>query len=245
MLSQNENNNEIIKSPVHIAIIPDGNRRWAKNKGLPVKAGHKEGSEVFRRIVRHAGKMGIKYVSFYAFSTENWKRSRMEVDALMDLLLGFLKNSQKELGKDKDKIKICVTGSREGLSDELKKEIKRVEDETKENKDIIVNICINYGSRDEMCECVKTLCKKVKNNELKIDDITTKVVSEHLYTNALPDPDLLIRTSGEQRISNFMLWQMAYTEFYFTEKYWPDFTEKDLEIAVNEYTKRQRRFGAN
>ena len=241
MLTENEKKS----LPMHVAIIPDGNRRWAKAKGYPVKYGHRQGANTFKEIVRYAGELGIKYISFYAFSTENWKRSPSEVESLMDLLGGFLKNSEKELGKDKDKIKIMVSGKIDRLSPELQKEINRIEEETKENTGIIVNICINYGGRDEILECTKQICRKVVEKEINIDEIDENVFNSHLFTKGLPDPDLLIRTSGEIRISNFLLWQLAYTELYFTEKFWPDFDKKDFDAALKEYVKRQRRFGAN
>ncbi len=231
--------------PMHVAIIPDGNRRWAKAKGYPVKYGHRQGANTFKEIVRYAGELGIKYISFYAFSTENWKRSPSEVESLMELLRGFLKNSDKELGKEKDKIKIMVSGKIDRLSPELQKEIKRIEEETKENTGIIVNICINYGGRDEILECTKQICRKVVQKEISIDKIDEEAFISHLFTKDLPDPDLLIRTSGEVRISNFLLWQLAYTELYFTEKLWPDFGKKDFDAALKEYIERQRRFGAN
>ncbi|NLN04438.1 MAG: isoprenyl transferase [Clostridiaceae bacterium] len=241
MLTENEKKS----LPMHVAIIPDGNRRWAKAKGYPVKYGHRQGANTFKEIVRYAGELGIKYISFYAFSTENWKRSPSEVESLMDLLGGFLKNSEKELGKDKDKIKIMVSGKIDRLSPELQKEINRIEEETKENTGIIVNISINYGGRDEILECTKQICRKVVEKEINIDEIDENVFNSHLFTKGLPDPDLLIRTSGEIRISNFLLWQLAYTELYFTEKFWPDFDKKDFDAALKEYVKRQRRFGAN
>lgn len=229
--------------PAHIAIIPDGNRRWAKERMLPVSAGHKEGAEVFRRMVRHAEHLGVKYITFYAFSTENWKRDDAEVETLMKLLLNFLLNSEKELGNDKDKICIKVIGDRNRLSEEMQKEIARVEKETATNTDIIVNMAINYGGRDELTHSVRSIAEKVKDGKLNPEDITEETVEEHLYTAGTPDPDLLIRTSGEERISNYLLWQLAYTEFHFSKKLWPDFNEKDLEEAVRVYSSRHRRFG--
>lgn len=229
--------------PAHIAIIPDGNRRWARERTLPVSAGHREGAEVFRRIVRHAQHLGVKYITFYAFSTENWKRDDSEVETLMKLLLNFLLNSEKELGADKDKICIKVIGDRTGLSAEMQKEIIRVEKETEANTDIIVNMAINYGGRDELTHCVRAIAEKVEKGILNPEDITEETVESHLYTAGVPDPDLLIRTSGEERISNYLLWQLAYTEFYFSQKLWPDFSEKDLEEAVRIYSSRHRRFG--
>ena len=242
---KNKTETETLTVPRHIAIIPDGNRRWAKKRMLPVKAGHREGAEVFRRIVRHAEHLGVKYITFYAFSTENWKRDASEVDALMGLLLRFLLNSEEELGKDKDKIRIRVIGKREQLSPELQREIARVEKETENNTNIIVNMAINYGGRDELVNCVRTISQEIKQGVLTPEKIDEKVIEAHLYTAETPDPDLLIRTSGEQRISNYLLWQMAYTEFYFSDKLWPDFDEKALEEAVRVYSSRQRRFGGS
>lgn len=236
---------EPLTVPQHIAIIPDGNRRWARKRMLPVKAGHREGAEVFRRIVRHAEHLGVKYITFYAFSTENWKREPSEVDALMGLLLRFLLNSEEELGKDKDKIRIRVIGKREQLSQELQREIARVEKETENNKNIIVNMAINYGGRDELVSCVQSVSREIEQGRLKPEQVDEAVITSHLYTADTPDPDLLIRTSGEQRISNYLLWQMAYTEFYFSEKLWPDFDEKALEEAIRVYSGRQRRFGGS
>jgi len=229
--------------PAHIAIIPDGNRRWAKERMLPVAAGHKEGAEVFRRMVRHAESLGVKYITFYAFSTENWKREATEVETLMKLLLNFLVNSEKELGKDKDKIRIKVIGDRTRLSEDLQREIARVEKETENNTAITANMAINYGGRDELTNGVREIAEKVKNGELNPEEITEDTVESHLYTAGTPDPDLLIRTSGEERISNYLLWQLAYTEFYFTEKNWPDFNKHDLEEAIKAYSNRHRRFG--
>lgn len=229
------------KLPEHIAIIPDGNRRWAKQRGLPAKLGHQQGANAFKKVVRLAGNLGIKYLSFYAFSTENWKRSDEEVNSLMDLLLSFLKHSDEELGEDKERIRIIVTGEKSGLSTILQEEIERVTNETKDNKGITVNICINYGSRDEIVRAVRKICSM----GLKEEEILESTISSNLYNKDLPDPDLLIRTSGEVRISNFMLWQLAYTELYFTKKYWPDFGKRELNKAIKSYQKRQRRYGAN
>lgn len=229
--------------PVHIAIIPDGNRRWARERMLPVKAGHKEGAEIFKRVVRHAEKLGVRYITFYAFSTENWKRSETEVEALMSLMLGYLKNSEEEMGIDKGKLRIRVIGDRTALSEELQQEIARVEDETKDHTKITLNLAINYGGRDEITKAVRKIAADVKDGNLAPEDIKEETIGMNLYTGDTPDPDLLIRTSGEERISNYLLWQLAYSEFYFTEKYWPDFHEEELEEAIREYSKRQRRYG--
>lgn len=231
--------------PLHIAIIPDGNRRWARQRNLPVKQGHRKGAECFKNIVRECAHLDIKYVSFYAFSTENWKREKTEVDALMEMLISFLRNFEKELGEDRDKVRIRVIGNRSILSDDLKAEIERVEKATEKNEKIIVNIAINYGSRDELAEGVKKLVAKVASGELSSEEIDEAAVSDSLYTAGIPDPDLLIRTSGELRISNFLLWQLAYTELYFADVLWPDFDKKELMKAIEAFGKRKRRFGAS
>ncbi len=227
----------------HIAIIPDGNRRWAKKRALPVAAGHKAGAKQFKNIVKACWKRGIKYVTFYAFSTENWKREQNEVDALMKLLGTFLTNYKEELGEDGDKIRIHVIGDRSKLSEKLNEEIDIVEKATGENDGIIVNIAINYGSRDEILNAVRSLSEKVATGELKSGDINEEIFSNALYTGNVPDPDLLIRTSGELRISNFVLWQLAYSELYFADCYWPDFDEKELDKAIAAFNERKRRFG--
>lgn len=231
--------------PVHIAIIPDGNRRWARKRNLPVVNGHREGAERFRKTVIACGELGIRYVTFYAFSTENWKRDPEEVDALMQMLITFLRNFEKELGENKDKIRIRVIGSRNGLSAELLREIARVEEATAANTQIIVNIAINYGSREEIVSCVRSLAAESAAGTVLPESIDEKTVSERLYTAGVPDPDLLIRTSGELRVSNFLLWQLAYTEFYFADVFWPDFDRHELEKALRAFQGRKRRYGAS
>ena len=231
--------------PEHIAIIPDGNRRWAKAKNLPVSVGHKTGADMFKKIVKYSGDIGIKYITFYAFSTENWKRDESEVKTLMGMLLNFLNNSNEELGKDKSKIRIKVIGDRSRLSDELNSGIDKIESETKDNTDITVNIAINYGGRAEIKDSVKKIAEDVLSGKLSPDDITEEIIDANLYTAGTPDPDLLIRTSGELRISNYLLWQLAYTEFYFADVNWPDFDTKELDKAIIAYNKRQRRYGGS
>lgn len=228
--------------PIHIAIIMDGNRRWAKRRNLPVSLGHKAGAETLEKIVRYANKIGIKYVTVYAFSTENWKRTQKEVSALMALFQNYLDDYSKRA--DSDNIKMQIIGKRDGLSERMIKSINKCEEKTKNNTGTVFNIAINYGGRDEILNAVKTIVNQVKNNELKLDDITEQTISENLYTKGEPDPDLLIRTSGEQRLSNFLPWQLSYTEFLFVDKYWPDFTEEDLDDAIKVYQKRNRKFGA-
>ena len=228
--------------PKHIAIIMDGNRRWAKNKNLPVSLGHKEGAKTLEKVVRYANKIGIKYITVYAFSTENWKRTTEEVTALMNLFQSYLDDYSKRA--DSENIKVKIIGNREGLSDKMQKSIEKCMERTKDNTGIIFNIALNYGGRDEIVGAVRNIAEKIQNNEMKIEDITEQTISDNLYTKGQPDPDLLIRTSGEIRLSNFLPWQLVYSEFVFVEKNWPDFSEKDLDEAIEEYQKRNRKFGA-
>lgn len=228
--------------PKHIAIIMDGNRRWARNKGLPVGLGHKEGAKTLEKIVRHAKNIGIKYITVYAFSTENWKRSQEEVSTLMNLMLNYLESYSKRA--DSENIKVNILGSRQGLSEKMIDLIDKCMERTKNNTGITFNIALNYGGRDEIVRAIKSIAEKVKENEIDIEDITEQTISDNLYTKDQPDPDLLIRTSGEIRLSNFLPWQLVYTEFVFVEKNWPDFNEKDLEEAIEIYQKRNRKFGA-
>ena len=228
--------------PKHIAIIMDGNRRWAKEKGLPISLGHKEGAKTLERIVRYANKIGIKYITVYAFSTENWKRKEEEVSALMSLIQNYLDDYSKRA--DSENIKVNIIGNRDGLSEKMKSGIEKCMERTKSNTGITFNIALNYGGRDEITKAIKNISKKVKENEINIEDITEQMISDNLYTTGQPDPDLLIRTSGEIRLSNFLPWQLVYTEFLFVEKYWPDFDEQDLDNAIEIYQKRNRKFGA-
>ena len=228
--------------PKHIAIIMDGNRRWARNKGLPVSLGHKEGAKTLEKIVRHAKNIGIKYITVYAFSTENWKRSQEEVSTLMNLMLNYLESYSKRA--DSENIKVNILGSRQGLSEKMIDLIDKCMERTKNNTGITFNIALNYGGRDEIVRAIKSIAEKVKEDEINIEDITEQTISDNLYTKDQPDPDLLIRTSGEIRLSNFLPWQLVYTEFVFVEKNWPDFNEKDLDEAIEIYQKRNRKFGA-
>ena len=228
--------------PEHIAIIMDGNRRWAKAHNLDVPQGHKEGAENLKRIAKFANKLGIKYMTVYAFSTENWKRTKEEVGALMKLLKFYIMDFFKSYDEN---IKIRVIGRVEDLPKDIIAEIKKVEEKTKNNTGLVLNIAFNYGGRDEIITAVKKIAEKVKNNELDINDIDESVVSNNLYTAGQPDPDLLIRTSGEERISNFLPWQISYSEFVFTDKYWPEYGEKELLESIQVYQKRTRRFGGN
>ena len=227
--------------PKHIGVIMDGNGRWAKKRGLPRSAGHSAGAESLKKIVTECNKMGIKYITVYAFSTENWKRPKDEVDFLMNLLMDYLKNAKTTLAGENVVIK--AIGSRKELSQELREEIKKTEEFTKNNDGIVMNIALNYGSREEIVNSVKEICKNVCDGKCSVDDINAQMISDNLYTASQPDPDLIIRTSGEERISNFLLWQIAYSEFYFTKKLWPDFKVRDLHEAIIEYQNRNRRYG--
>ena len=227
--------------PKHIAIIMDGNRRWAKEKGLDTKLGHKEGAENLKRIANYANKIGIKYLTVYAFSTENWKRTKEEVGALMLLLKKYVEDFLKD--EDLYNIRLNILGDITKLDADLQKSIKKIVNETKENTGLTLNIAFNYGGRDEIVKAIKKIAEKVKNNEILVDDINEELVSNNLYTAGQPEPDLLIRPGGEQRISNYLLWQLAYTEFLFIPKYWPDFSEKDLDDAIQTFVQRNRKFG--
>lgn len=228
--------------PKHIAIIMDGNRRWAKERGLATQFGHKAGAETLEKIAVYANELGIKYLTVYAFSTENWKRTEEEIGALMLLLENYL---DKFLNKESLRnIRIRVLGDIEALSDSLKQSIYKIIDKSKNNTGLTLNIAFNYGGRSEIVRAVKNILEKVKNNEIDIEDINENIISDNLYTAGELEPDLLIRPGGELRISNFLLWQLAYTEFLFIDKYWPDFSEEDLLQAIKTYEKRNRKFGA-
>ncbi len=226
--------------PQHIAIIMDGNRRWAKREGLDTPSGHKEGAENLKRIARYANKIGIKYMTVYAFSTENWKRSQAEVGAIMKLLKFYLRDF---FNNYKDDIKINVIGRKDNLHEDLKEEIEKAVEKTKNNTGMILNIAFNYGGRDEIVHATRKIAEQVKDGKLNVEEIDEKTFANNLYTANQPDPDLLIRTSGEERISNFLLWQIAYTEFVFSNKYWPEFSEADLDEAIKMYQQRTRKFG--
>ena len=228
--------------PKHIAIFMDGNRRWAKKRMLPVKLGHKEGADTLKKIVRFANKIGIGYITVYAFSTENWKREKEEVEALMSLLENYLDDLAKEA--DTENIVIRVIGRRKELSESLLKKIDQTVERTKNNTGTIFTIALNYGGRDEIVNAIKGIANDVKDGVLNIDSISEELVSNYMYTKNMPDPDLMIRTSGELRTSNFLPWQLVYSEFLFVDKYWPDFSEEDIDNAVEVYRKRNRKFGA-
>ena len=234
---------DINNLPTHIAIIMDGNRRWAKAKGMPASFGHKEGAKTLEKIVRYANKIGIKYITVYAFSTENWKRTTEEVNSLMTLFQSYLDYYSKKA--DSENIKVKIIGSRVGLSERMKESIKNCMERTKNNTGTTFSIALNYGGREELLNAIKEIAEEVKENKLEVENISEEKINSKLYTNYAPDPDLLIRTSGEIRLSNFLPWQLVYSEFVFVEKNWPDFEEEDLDLAIEEYQKRTRKFGAN
>ena len=229
--------------PKHIAIIMDGNRRWAKAKGMPASYGHKEGAKALENVVRYCNKIGLEYITVYAFSTENWKRAEDEVNSLMMLLQSYLDVYSKRA--DTENIKVKILGDITALSEGMQKSINKCMERTKNNTGITFNIALNYGGRDEIVKAVKNISKEVKDGKLEIENITEEVISNNLYTKGEPEPDLLIRTSGEKRLSNFLPWQLVYTEFLFIDKNWPDFNEEDIDNAIIEYQKRTRKFGAN
>lgn len=228
--------------PNHVAIILDGNGRWAKKKKMPRNYGHTQGSKNVEKICEKAYKMGIQYLTVYAFSTENWRRPKEEVDALMKLLQTYLETSIKT--STKNNMCVRVIGDRSKLSEDINKSINALEEASKNNTGLKFQVAINYGSRDEILRAAKALAMDVKLNNTEIDHIDETVFERYLDTKEIPDPDLLIRTSGEQRLSNFLLWQSAYTEFYFTDVLWPDFDEKELKKAVEYYSQRNRKFGS-
>lgn len=229
--------------PEHIAIIMDGNRRWAKEHNVPIKMGHKEGAKTIEKIVEYANQIGLKYITVYAFSTENWKRSQEEVSWLMQLLQNYLDEYSKRA--DTQNIKIRVLGDMSALNQGLQNSIAEALERTKNNTGTSFNIALNYGGRDEIVKATQKIAKQVQDGALSIEDINEEILSNNMYTYDMPDPDLMIRTSGELRTSGFLMWQLAYTEFLFVDKYWPDFTEKDLDDAIEAYGKRKRKFGAN
>lgn len=227
--------------PKHIAIIMDGNRRWAKEKGIEIKLGHKAGAENLEKLAYFANDLGLKYMTVYAFSTENWKRTKEEVGALMLLLRAYIDKLLKRTTSNN--IKIKVLGDIEKIDEGLRNDILKIVESTKNNTGLTLNIAFNYGGRDEITKAVKKIASKVAKNELDIQDINEQLISDNLYTEGEPDPDLVIRTGGELRVSNFLLWQIAYAEFLFVQKYWPDFSEDDLVDAIITFQNRNRKFG--
>ena len=230
--------------PTHVGVIMDGNGRWAKKRGLSRSEGHIEGAKTFRRIGEYAGDLGIKNISFYAFSTENWARPQNEVNAIMQLFYDYLEEARERLDENKEKgIRLRFLGDRTVLSPELQYMMDYIEDETKEMTKINLNIAVNYGGRQEILHSVKKIAQLVKNGELLPEEISLDAIQNGLYTLEQPPVDLIIRPSGEQRLSNFLLWQSAYAEFWYSDVLWPDFTEKDFDEALKAYEKRNRRFG--
>ena len=230
-----------MKIPQHVAIILDGNGRWAKSKGMPRNYGHAQGSKNVERICEEAWRMGIKYLTVYAFSTENWNRPKDEVDALMKLLRNYMKTCLKTAAKND--MKVRVIGDIEPLDEDIKKRIGELEAATVDNGGLNFTIALNYGSRDEMTRAARRMAQDCAAGKLDPDKIDESVFESYLDTHGIPDPELMIRTSGEQRLSNYLLWQLAYSEFYFTDVPWPDFTKDELVKAVEEYNHRHRRFG--
>lgn len=227
--------------PEHLAVIMDGNRRWAKLNNLPTRDGHREGAMRVTDLVRNSVDLNIKYLSIYAFSTENWRRDKKEVDYLMNLLVEFVVKELDYLHKND--VKITLMGNIEDLPDKTKKEVKRSIELTKNNKMLHLNIALSYGSRNEIINAIKKVINDNENNKINIDEINEESFKKYLYTYDMPDPDLLIRTSGEIRLSNFLLYQLAYTEFYFTDTMWPDFKKEQLLEAIENYQNRKRRYG--
>jgi len=228
-------------TPKHIAIIMDGNGRWAKRKGLPKIMGHQQGVESVKRTVKACIKFGVRYLTLYAFSTENWLRPKEEVKALFGLLENFLDN-QMRLFEEND-VRLFIIGERDRIWPKLREKIEYFENKTLDNKALSLNIALSYGGREEILNAVKSLVNMAKEGSIDSSKIDETLFSRYLYTKDIPDPDLLIRTSGEMRVSNFLLWQISYAEIYVTERFWPDFSEQDLKLAIDSYQKRERRYG--
>ncbi len=230
--------------PEHIAIIMDGNGRWAKNRGLKRTEGHKVGAKVFEEICEYCSEIGVKYVTFYAFSTENWKRSKLEVTAIMNLFRGYLDRMQERVLENEEAgYRIRFLGAREGMPKDIVSRMDDVEKRSADKDKININIAVNYGSRDEIVRGVKDIVRDIQKGKISIDDIDEDLISSRLYTAGQPDPDLIIRPSGEYRLSNYLMWQSAYSEIYIDDVLWPDYTSADLDRAIEEYSKRNRRFG--
>ena len=228
------------KLPEHVAFIMDGNGRWAKKRGLPRQFGHREGAKNYRTIVRHCKDIGLKCISFYAFSTENWQRPEEEVSALMDLFRKYLDDVDEFLCEN---TRMVFSGDKTPFTDDIREKMERVERDSKDFTDMTILMALNYGGRDEITHAARLLAEKAAKGELAPDDITEDMVNANLYTAGYPDVDLIIRPSGEQRLSNFLIWQSAYAEYYFTDILWPDFSNDELDKALIEYGRRQRRFG--
>lgn len=233
--------NENIKIPTHVGIIMDGNRRWAKEKGMIPSLGHKAGADNLKKVAEACEKFGVKHLTVFAFSTENWKRSKDEVKYLMDLFLSYAKSFRKRLNEKNYRVRMA--GDKSALSQELQQEITYIEEATKNNDGLTINLAINYGGRAEIINATKIIAEKFKNGEISIEDINEDLINRNMQTYDSPDPDLIIRTGGEKRLSGFLIWQSAYSEFYFTKVYWPDFDDEELKKAITEYSNRKRNFG--
>lgn len=229
------------KVPAHIAIIMDGNGRWAKSRFMPRTYGHKVGVETIRKVVKECSRLGVKYLTLYAFSTENWKRPKDEVSALMGLLVKYLRNELEELHKNN--VKILTIGDISKLPQACIEELDHAKEKTKDNRGLVMSLALNYGGRNDLVNAVKNISQEVVDGKISVEDIGDDLISSHLSTKESPDPDLVVRTSGEQRLSNFLLWELAYSEFYFADIHWPDFDEKELQKAIFAYQSRDRRFG--
>lgn len=227
--------------PEHVAIIMDGNRRWAKKRGLPVIMGHRQGVKSIEKVLEAVKETGVKILTLYTFSTENWKRPKKEVDSLMNLIEEYLDKEYKRLLQNN--VKLNTIGRMDRFSPDLRKKIERVKDLTKGNSGVILNLALDYGAREEITNASRSIAEDVKDGRIKISDISDGLFSKYLYTGGLPDPNLLIRTGGEFRVSNFLLWQISYSEIYVTERFWPDFGKKDFKKAVDAYKNRDRRIG--
>ncbi len=225
----------------HIAFIMDGNRRWAKKRGLPVAMGHKKGAETLIDTAKAVKSLGVKYMTVYAFSTENWQREKSEVDGLMNLLRNYLDNSFKEL--EENNVQIVFIGERYMLAADIVAKMAEIEERTADNDGLTLCVALSYGGRQEIVAAAKKIARLVQNGSLQLEDVDCGVFSSQLYTAGMPEPDLLIRTSGEQRISNYLLWQLAYSEMYFSPTLWPDFSKAELEEIVKEFNSRERRYG--
>jgi len=232
---------DIIKPPQHIAIIMDGNGRWATQKGLPRIMGHKTGAETVEKIIEAALEFGIDYLTLYAFSSENWKRPKSEVDALMNYLKSYLTKAEKEFNEKG--IRLLAIGELELLPDKVTQRLSKTIESTKNNLNMTVVLALSYGSRQEIARAAKSIAQEVKNGKIDIDSIDENTFSNYLYTSKIPDPDILIRTSYELRLSNFLLWQLSYAEFYFSKKMWPDFSKEDLREIISDFQKRERKYG--
>ncbi len=230
--------------PKHVAIIMDGNGRWAKSRNLPRTEGHKVGGKVFRKICDYAADLGIEYLTFYAFSTENWKRPQAEVDSIMDLFRDYLNEMEEREEENEERgYNIRFIGEKTGMPEDILRHFETVESDSEKQFKTHINIAVNYGGRSEIVHSVKEIAKKITAGEISVDDINEDMISENIYTAGQPDPDLIIRPSGEYRLSNFLTWQSAYAEFWYSDILWPDFTQEDFNKALEEFSKRHRRFG--